>query len=139
MTMKNSYIIKADVSELETASVKVSDALLSAGADHKVAYKVRLSLDEILTNVVSYAYDNNEGNIEISYDINESERYIDISVTDEGKAFNPLEEVKEPDFSLDLHERKIGGLGLFIVKNSMDEVKYLRKDNKNILMMKKYY
>lgn len=138
--MRKSYTLKATTDSLANASKLVVSDLEALGTDHKTIYKVRLSLDEILTNIVSYAYLEVEvGDIDIDYDINEKERYIDITISDEGKSFNPLEEIKDPNLSSNIKEREIGGLGLFIVKNSMDEVKYLRKENKNILMMKKYF
>ena len=54
----------------------------------------------------------------------------------EGKAFNPLE-TEDPDLALDVAERKIGGLGIFLVKNVMDEIDYRREDERNILTIKK--
>ena len=116
---------------------KILAVLEELNADHKTAYKVRLALDELLTNVVSYAYEGKEGGeIEISYKIADDPRSITLSIADEGKAFNPLE-TKDPDLALDVAERKIGGLGIFLVKNVMDEIDYRREDERNILTIKK--
>ena len=132
-----SFKIKAELPEIEVALDKILAVLEELNADHKTAYKVRLALDELLTNVVSYAYEYKEGGeIEISYKIADDPRSITLSIADEGKAFNPLE-TEDPDLALDVSERKIGGLGIFLVKNVMDEIDYRRENERNILTIKK--
>ena len=107
------------------------------GADNKAIYKIAVALDEVLTNIASYAYTTNNGQVTVQYEIDEeNEKMIIINIIDEGKAFNPLTS-KEPDTTLPLEQREIGGLGLFIVKKTMDDVEYIRKNNKNILTLKK--
>lgn len=134
---KASFTIKAEANQIEVALERILSLLEEMGADHKTAYKVRLALDELLTNVVSYAYEGKEGGeIEISYKIADDPRSITLSIADEGKAFNPLE-TEDPDLALDVAERKIGGLGIFLVKNVMDEIDYRREDERNILTIKK--
>ena len=136
---KASFIIKAEVNQIEVALERILSLLEEMGADRKVAYKVRLALDELLTNIVSYAYEGEEGGeIEIVYEINDEPRSILISILDEGKAFNPLE-AEDPELALDVSERKIGGLGIFLVKNVMDEVSYSREGGRNILTIKKSF
>ena len=136
MDKSESYKVKAVVESLESALDPVIEALEAFGADHKTCYKVRLALDEILTNVVSYAYDDDNGEIEIRYEISEETRTVTISIIDEGKPFNPLE-MKDPDLDADPSERKIGGLGIFIVRQTMDDVSYKRENNRNVLIIKK--
>lgn len=136
MNKKDSFTIPADVTAIESALDPISDLLRELGTEHKVAYKVRLALDEILVNVASYAYDGREGEIEIRYEVNEDPRTINITIVDSGKPFNPLE-VDEPEFSSDVNERKIGGLGIYIVRKMMDEINYHRENNQNILIIKK--
>lgn len=137
MNKKASYRVKAIAENIEKALDPIMDVLESIQIDHKTCYKIRLALDELLTNVVSYAYDNHDGEMEIRYEIFEEDtRYIVIDIIDEGKAFNPLE-ADDPDVTIDVSERQIGGLGLFIVKNTMDSLSYKRENNQNILTIKK--
>jgi len=136
-TMFKSYKIPATVEALETALDPVIIELEDIEASHKDIYRIRLSLDEVLTNVVSYAYkDKGQGEIEIKYNINMVSRVVTICVIDNGVPFNPLE-VSDPDISKPASERKIGGLGLYIVKKNMDEIDYRRENNQNILVMRK--
>ena len=136
MSRSGSLRIHATIAEAETALDPITDLLEEIGADRKAAYKVRLALDELLVNVVSYAYDGKDGEVEIVYETSDEPRTISISIIDSGKPFNPLE-VEEPELSDNIHERKIGGLGIFIVKNTMDEVAYRRENNQNIMTIKK--
>ena len=95
-------------------------------------YKINLVLDEILMNIISYGYtDNSEHFIDINI-LFDSE--ISITVTDEGKQFNPLE-ASIPDVNKTLEERTIGGLGLQIVRAMMDSITYKYENNKNILLL----
>ena len=129
--------IPADVKHLPNAIDPVVKFLEELEVEHKTVYKVQLCLDEILTNVASYAYQADKGEIHVRYElINSPERMIEITVTDEGKYFNPID-TKDPDLTASIEDRKIGGLGLFIVKKNMDEVTYDRKNDKNILTMRK--
>ena len=130
-------VIPAEKDNLQLGITPIINLLKTDGVDHKIVYKVEVALEEILVNVASYAYAPNKGDVEIKYEIVESPtRMIVITITDEGKPFNPLE-AKDPDTTLPSEERGIGGLGLFIVKKTMDEVNYQRKNNKNVLTLKK--
>ena len=128
--------IKAKVEYIEDGLQPVIDALEEAGVAHKIIYKVRLALDEILTNVVSYAYKEGEGEVEIRCQIEDTPQTVILTIVDEGGEFNPLT-VDEPELHAAVSDRPIGGLGLFLVKTVMDEVSYRRENNQNILVIKK--
>ena len=138
MNKKYSYRIKAVHSSLETALDPVLEALEELNVDHKVCFKIRLALEEALVNVVSYAYDDDNGEVEIRYEISDDPCMLIITIIDEGRPFNPLE-AEDPLLSSDINQRKIGGLGLYIIKNTMDEVEYHRENNQNILIIKKNF
>ena len=134
---EKTIVVKADVAHIHDGIDPILEELTKVGADHKLVYKIEVALDEVLTNVASYAYAPNEGNVTIKYEVIDSpEKMITISVIDEGVEFNPLE-AKEPDITAPIEERTVGGLGLFIVKKTMDSVDYNRRNNQNILVMKK--
>ena len=97
----------------------------------EVSNKVCLALDEIVTNVVLYAYEK-PGTGKIKIDALLSPDKLVLRVTDSGKAFDPTD-TADPDISLPGEERPIGGLGIFLVRKLMDEVRYRRQKGKNVL------
>ena len=106
--------------------------------EHKLVYKIEVAIDEILTNIASYAYPKGtRGNIDVRYQVEEGDpREIVITIADSGTPFNPLAK-EDPDITLPIEQRDIGGLGIFIVKQTMDDIKYIRTSTKNILIMRK--
>jgi len=94
---------------------------------------MELALDEILVNIFNYAYQNQIGNAKITCYLMEDQRFA-LEIEDSGIPFNALS-IDEPDLTADVSERKVGGLGIYFMKTLMDDVQYVRKDNKNILKM----
>ena len=94
--------------------------------------KINVCLEEIYVNIVSYAYDNQKGTAEIS--IAKAENEIVLTFKDEGVEYNPLQK-EDPDTSLSLEERPIGGLGIYMIKNIADQIYYKRENDKNILTL----
>ena len=105
---------------------RIPDALLKA-AD--------LALEEHLTNVINYAYEDSKLH-EILVRLELKPDAFQIVVEDDGKAFNPVEQ-PEPDTSLPLIDRPIGGLGILLIRRSMDELSYRRDGNRNVFQMRK--
>ena len=132
----SSITVQAERGNISRAIFPISELLKKHEIEHKVIYKIEVALEEVLTNVASYAYEDKIGDMTIEYDVIDSPRTLVVKVIDSGKEFNPLE-IKEPDLDTPIEERPIGGLGIFIVKKTMDEMEYVRKDGKNILIMKK--
>jgi len=106
--------------------------------DKKLLYKLRLVCEEVLVNIINYAYQDFDrvGYIEIICNIYNQDKKIILKFIDEGIAFNILE-YEDPDLTLPLSERKAGGLGIYIIKTIMDNIEYYRKDGKNILILTK--
>jgi serine/threonine-protein kinase RsbW len=92
---------------------------------------IELVVEEILVNVSSYAYPQGSGEVEISCFQDEG-CYFCIRIVDQGMAFNPLEQ-QAPALDTELEKRKVGGLGIYLVKKLAANVEYRREDNKNIL------
>ena len=132
----NRISVNTETDDVSKGITPIVNLLNELEVEHKVVYKIELALEELLVNVASYAYAPGHGIIDISYEIEDNPRTIVITIVDQGKAFNPLE-MEDPDITLPSDERRIGGLGVFIVKNTMDELTYDRKDDKNILVVKK--
>ena len=106
----------------------------SCGIDPALLMQIKLARDEAVTNVIQYAYPGMEGDIGI--DMGCDDGLLKIVITDNGIPFNPLE-TREPDITLPLEERPIGGLGIFLVKQLMTDVRYDRSEGKNRLTMTK--
>lgn len=118
---------------------KLAEFIENFGEEHELSpkniFELNLILDELITNIISYAYEDDSDHI-IELDINKEKDELKIQLIDDGKEFNPLEK-EEVKLDQDLDERKIGGLGIHIVKEKTDEIKYKRESNKNILMLEK--
>lgn len=128
----NNYQFPADITLIEQMSKPIISALEQVKAEHKKIYQINLVLEEILVNISKYAYPNNKGVVDISYEISDDHKNIKVIIKDKGKEFNPLEK-DDPDLSTSAQDRKIGGLGIFIVKNLVDDIRYQRLNNENVL------
>ena len=113
--------------ELEKAEVSV-----------RAQTQLDIAVEEIFINIASYAYPDSEGFADILLAIDPSARTVEITFIDSGIPYNPLAK-EDPDVTLAAKDRQIGGLGIFMVKKSMDDVRYEYKDGQNILTIVKKY
>lgn len=130
-----SKLFKAEINELAGVQSFVIDSLKDLSLDIKLQNQIKIVLEEIFVNIASYAYDD-EGDAEIK--IRTENNQIFISFIDSGYEFNPLAK-EDPNISAKASERRIGGLGIFMVKNLMDDVQYEYKNKQNILTLVKKY
>ena len=114
----------------------VNRELEGVGCPMKTEAQIDIAIDELCSNIASYGYDGENGRVLVRLETESRPRAVSISFIDEGRPFNPLER-EDPDVSLSARERKIGGLGIFMVKKSMDDVRYEYRDGKNILTIRK--
>ena len=98
---------------------------------------LELAVEEIFVNICHYAYSEEGGNVWICVEYLEELAAVKISLMDWGISYNPLDE-KEPDLELDALQRPIGGLGIFLMRNIVDQVTYVRNGNANCLTLVKY-
>lgn len=96
--------------------------------------KIELATEEVIVNIIKYAYKGKKGKLEIEVIINE---YLSLIFKDKGIKFNPLSKKRKIDKKPSLKKKKSGGLGIFLIFQCVDEVKYQRKDLYNILTLKK--
>ena len=112
----------------------VEDFARHAGADEPRCMKLLIAADELFTNIAQYGYpDRAHGTSEISAE--ETDGVIILTFADDGIPYNPLLK-PDPDVTLSAEERKIGGLGIYMVKKSMDAMEYVHEDGKNKLTLK---
>jgi anti-sigma regulatory factor (Ser/Thr protein kinase) len=125
--------IRNELSELNRVNDLVQKFADDNGVSPEVLYKIQLAIEEIVTNVISYAFEDNQEH-EIAIKLSLEGNLVRVIICDDGIAFDPST-VEDPELSDDLDNRKIGGLGIFLVKNLMKQVGYSRTGNRNILEM----
>jgi serine/threonine-protein kinase RsbW len=132
---KVSFKLKSNLSELDALCQKLEKFGQSIGLSKKCIFEANLALDELFTNIISYGFDDkNEHTIKVTITL-QNENLI-FNIEDDGIPFNPTK-VETPDLECTIEECKIGGLGIHLAKNLMDEVCYQRCNDKNILTLKK--
>ena len=128
--------LEAKVANLQQVLDFVDENLKSMRCPMKILMQIDVAVEEIFVNVASYAYTPNTGSVTIRMDLQEKPRAVVITFIDSGIPYNPLAK-EDPDVSLSAEERSIGGLGIFMVKKTMDKMEYEYTDKQNILKMYK--
>ena len=131
---KVEIVVDATRENVEVVTEFIDKQLSDRNVERRLIAKTNVAIDELYSNIAQYAYDGVKGKITVQVGLSDSS--FSITFIDSGKPFNPLEK-EDPDVSLGAEDRGIGGLGIFIVKNTMDDVHYEYTDNKNILTIVK--
>ncbi len=137
--LKYSLVMRNDIQQIPTLAEWIDSLPIPA----ELNMPINLALEEAVTNVMLYAYPNSSGKVVVEFSkavsIQPSAvsiQYLVFTITDSGIPFDPTQK-PEVDISLSAEEREIGGLGIHLVRQIMDEVKYERKNNQNILTLVK--
>ena len=133
-TKENSKEFNANTKELNNVISYLDDYLNENNISKKIVNQLELVIEELFVNICNYAYEGKSGYFKITLENNDNK--IIITLEDEGIKFNPLEK-EEPDTTLSIEERNVGGLGILLAKKNLDNIKYRREDNKNILILEK--
>ncbi|MBP3241795.1 MAG: ATP-binding protein [Oribacterium sp.] len=137
---KRELTVDAEIEELERVLDFISEYISELGCSMALEMKINVACEEIFVNIAHYAYKKISpelhGKACISLSLDETGENIQIMFRDKGIAYNPLEK-SDPDVSLSAEERDIGGLGIFMVKKSMDSVLYERDGDENVLVLVK--
>ena len=128
--------IEAKIERLPEVLAFLDGILEEAESDMKAQMQLDVAMDEIFSNIARYAYPDQNGAAAVRMDFDEKTRLFSLEFRDQGIPFNPLEQA-EPDTALGVEARGIGGLGIFLVRKTMDEVSYQYTDGSNILCLKK--
>jgi len=130
------FVLKNKLSEVQRAADLFEEFGEENGIPLKDIFQINLVLDELISNVINYGYPKEENReIYLKYIIVDNKKLL-LEIRDYGVPFNILE-IEEVDVSLGIEERAIGGLGIHLVKNIMDDIEYERKGGQNILTLKK--
>ncbi len=114
----------------------VDEQLETVGCPIKLQVLIAIAVEEIFTNISRYAYDRKIGNVTVHTELHSDPSALYVTFMDSGMPYDPLANV-DPDVTLPGEERAIGGLGILMVKKSMDDLKYEYRDGHNILTLKK--
>ena len=128
--------IKALTENLQEVISFVDGHLEEMGASMKVQMQIDIAVEELFVNIAHYAYAPDTGMAVVCVEKDAEKNQVSITFVDKGKPYNPLEK-PDPDITLPAEERSIGGLGIFMVKKSMDDMRYEYKDGQNILTITK--
>ena len=128
--------VKATDENLDTVIGFVDEQLAILGCPMKTQIQLEVTVEEIFVNIAHYAYQSGDGEAVIRTEISAEPPYIEICFIDSGTPYDPLAK-PDPDVTLSAEERQIGGLGIYMVKKSVDDIKYEYKDGHNILTIKK--
>lgn len=114
----------------------INERLARVGCPERIMTQIDVAVEEVFVNISSYAYHPETGSAQIQVEMRENPPAVVIRFSDGGRPYNPLEK-PDPDLRIPLRERKRGGLGIYMVKKSMDEVDYEYKDGRNVLTIMK--
>ena len=128
--------VEATLENMDKVIGFVDGMLEEYGCGVKEQMAIDVAVDELFSNIVHYAYNPEIGCATVRVDVKNDPLAVEITFIDNGVPYDPLAK-RDPDITLSAEERQIGGLGIFIVKKSMDAVNYEYKDGKNILTIKK--
>ena len=132
--MMRELTLEAKTENLEQVLEFVNGLLEEKNSPMNLVFELDIAVEELFVNIAHYAYtpEIGEATIQVSFE----EEDVVITFIDRGIPYNPWAK-KDPDITLSLEERQIGGLGIYMVKNSMDEVDYAYIDGKNVVTIRK--
>lgn len=128
--------VDAVVENIPIVTDFVNEQLMPHDCSIKIQAQIDIAIDELFGNIAHYAYDPDVGSATVRVELVKEPLTVVITFIDHGVPYNPLKQ-DEPDTTLLAEERKIGGLGIYMVKKSMDDIFYEYKDGQNILTIRK--
>jgi anti-sigma regulatory factor (Ser/Thr protein kinase) len=128
--------IAATVENIEVVTDFVNQQLEELACPMKAQMQINIAIDELFSNIAHYSYNPEIGQATVRVEVMENPLAVSITFIDNGVPYDPLSK-EDPDLTLSAEERQIGGLGIYLVKKSMDEITYEYKDGQNILSIKK--
>ena len=124
-----------DLRNIAIAAENIDAFCAEHGLTEKIAFEVNLAVEELVTNTISYGYDD-DGEHRIDLALRLEGGVLAIEIADDGRAFDPLQ-APAPDIGASLQDRAKGGLGIYLVRKTMDTVAYRRQDGRNVVTLTK--
>ncbi len=128
--------IDATIENITQVTAFVDEQLEALGCPLKAQMQIDIAIDELFGNIAHYAYNPEIGPATVRVEVQQDPLAVVVSFIDNGIPYDPLAK-EDPDVALSAEDREIGGLGIYMVKKSMDEITYEYKDGQNILRIKK--
>lgn len=135
MSIEKRLIIANNLDEVSVLAVFVENLCEELDLSAETTMNINLALEEAIANIIMYAYPSEEKH-DIILDVKSVPGQLVFLLTDKGGAFDPTQ-VSDAEINAPIEERAIGGLGIFLIRNIMNEVSYQRLDGENLLIMKK--
>jgi serine/threonine-protein kinase RsbW len=129
-------ILTAKIENLNKVFDFLDAQLSSLAYNMKAKLQLELSIEEAYVNISKYAYKSDKGEVEILTTVDEDPLQITVQLVDSGIPYNPLK-TEDPDLCTDTEEKELGGLGIFLIKKNVDNIKYKYHNGKNILTLQK--
>ena len=135
MSTKLCLTVETRLDELERLAASVEDFGRGDNWPPDLTFQVNLVLEELWLNVVNHGHE--DGVHEVEIDLTSEAKAITIEITDDGKPFDPLHDAPIPNVTGPLNDRAVGGLGIYLVRTIMDELRYRREEGRNHLILVK--
>lgn len=128
--------IEALTENIDAVTDFVNEQLEELDCPMKIQTQLDIAVDELFSNIAHYAYNPETGPATVQVEVTENPLSVIITFIDQGVPYDPLAK-SDPDTTLSAEDRQIGGLGIYMVKKTMDDISYEYKDGRNILTIKK--
>lgn len=128
--------VPAAVENLEAVTAFVDECLEEVGCPPRAQMQIDIAVDEVFSNIAYYAYQPGTGIVTVQLEVTEEPASVILTFLDSGTPYDPLSR-EDPDLTQSAEERQIGGLGIYMVKKTMDHVSYAYQDGKNVLKIEK--
>ncbi len=139
MTQKHyEWNIEASTQKLPELQEEIESALKAAGCPLRTVMQISVVVEEVFANIAMYAYKPETGRADVRMEISGEPAVVTIRFADRGIPYDPLAR-QDPDLSLPAEAREIGGLGVYMTKRLMDEVRYEYSEGQNLLTLKKHF
>ena len=128
--------VAATLENISVVTAFIDEQLEALDCSMKAQMQIDVAIDELFGNIARYAYPNGIGDVTVRFDFDETPRMVSVTFIDSGIPFDPLQKA-DPDVSRPADEREAGGLGIFMVKKSMDKLAYRHENGFNMLTIYK--
>ena len=131
------WTFEASIDRIPWLTDQINEVLEGLDCPMKAQMQIDVAIDELMANIASYAYGTDKGEVTVRVDYAADTRTVSITFIDSGIAYDPSGK-PDPDVTLAAEEREVGGLGIFLVKKTMDDMAYVRRDGLNVLTIFKH-
>ena len=130
------WTFEAKIDRIPWLTEQVDGLLEGLDCPMKAQMQIDVAIDEWMANLASYAYGDGGGDVTVRFDYQPDDRTVALTFIDSGIPYDPLAK-PDPDVTLSVDKREVGGLGIFMIKKTMDDMTYARRDGHNVLTIRK--